>query len=112
MSKALGIALLGGVSAWTAHLLLSYLLADLACRGDTALLLAGRHALTLVAGASVVVVTLAVRPLFMERTASGVRGPARVERPFLARLALTLNVLFLLAILMAGSTSLFLVSCV
>ena len=112
MSKALGIALLGGVSAWTAHLLLSYLLADLACRGDTAILLAGRHALTLVAGVTVVAVTLAVRPLLMGRPAGASSGPATVERPFLARVALILNAMFLFAILLAGSTSLFLVSCV
>jgi len=123
MSKALGIALVGGVSAWTAHLLLSYLLADLGCRGDSWMLLAGRHALTLVAAASVIVVTMAVRPFLggQSSVTGGARlpavstqavGPSMTVRPFLARVALILNGMFLFAILLAGVTSVFLVPCV
>jgi len=123
MSKALGIALVGGVSAWTAHLLLTYLLADLGCRGDSWMLLAGRHALTLVAAALVILVTMAVRPLLAGRalstqglpssvSATQDGGPSLVERPFLTRVAVILNGMFLFAILLAGVTSVFLAPCV
>ena len=122
MSKALWIALLGGVSAWTAHLLLSYLLADLGCRGDTWTLLAGRHALTAVAVVAVIAVTASIRPsLVGQATASSaaVATPSTTqadssqtrEHRFLAHLAFWLNLIFLFAIVMAGSTSLFLAPC-
>jgi hypothetical protein len=39
-------------------------------------------------------------------------GQAVVERPFLARLALILNVIFLFAIVLAGLTNFFLPPCV
>jgi hypothetical protein len=109
MAKALGIALFGGVSAWAAHLLLSYLLADLGCRSDSWTLLVGRHALTLVAAALVVAVTLSVRPLLVRQSSAG--RAAIMERPFLAWIAVILNSLFLFAILLAGATSIFLAPC-
>ena len=112
MPKALWIALIGGVMAWAAHLLVSYLLADLGCRGDTWALLAGRHLVTLAAAIAVVAVTLTVRP-YLARPAPGATamGTQVRERHFLAYVALTLNAIFLFAIVMAGSTSLFLVPC-
>jgi hypothetical protein len=110
MSKALGIALFGGVSAWAAHLLLSYLLADLGCRGDSWTLQAGRHALTMVAVALVVAATLAVRPLLTAQSSAG--RASILEPPFLARVALLLNAMFLFAIVLAGVMNLFLPPCV
>lgn len=122
MSKVLGIALAGGVAVWAAHLLLSYLLADLGCRGETALLAAGRHVLTLVAIVAVIAVTMPVR-MYLARPAVAVRGAGvatnttqsgstrLLERPFLARVALFLNVMFMFAIVLAGAMNLFLAPC-
>ncbi len=127
MSKTLGIALFGGMWAWTAHLLLSYLLADLGCRGESALLVAGRHVTTVVAVAAVIAVTWPMRTYLAGQSsrvqnlgvsaAKQVAGPqagrpALLERPFLARVALILNVLFLFAIVIAGAMNLFLAPCV
>lgn len=122
MSRAVGIAFLGGVSVWTAHLLVSYFLADFACRGDTWTLLIARHAATLVAVVAVIAVTLAMRPYLAGQSSlvrdAGVSpasaqavGPPMLERPFLARVVLFLNVMFLFAIVLAGLMNFFLAPC-
>ena len=122
MAKTLGIALFGGVSVWVAHLLLSYLLADLGCRGETAVLVAGRHITTLVAVAAVVAMTMPVRPYLARQSSPspntvaspGVAQadrPSLLERPFLARVAILLNLTFLFAIVLAGAMNFFLAPC-
>ena len=127
MSKLLVFALFGGQAAWGGHLLLSYLLADLACATATDETLAGRHIATIVALILAMAATVVVgfehwrRPhqgtprsaVASNRNAvrqTSTEHPAS-ERRFLALVALVGNSIFLLAIVLAGATSFFLAPC-
>jgi hypothetical protein len=117
VTRVLWFGLVGGHLAWTAHLLLSYFLADLACGSDTAELAAGRHILTVVAvvvtGAAAAAVWALRRrasPPLAPNAPAGA-GELAAERRFVARFALAASGVFLLAIVLAGATNLFLVPC-
>ena len=122
MSRAVGIAFLGDMSVWAVHLLVSYFLADFACRGETWTLLMARHAATLVSVVAVIAMTLAMRPYLagasalardaeVSAAAAQAVGPPMLERPFLARVALLLNIMFLFAIVLAGLMNFLLAPC-
>jgi hypothetical protein len=123
VTRTLVAAFLGGQAAWGVHLLLSYALADLGCRQETTALLTGRHVLTVLAVAAIGAVTAAVWPWPRGQGDRGTASPApasavptssqllHAERRFLAVVALAINAIFLLAVLLAGSTSLVLVPC-
>ena len=128
MSKLLGLALFGGQAAWSGHLLLSYLLADLACATPTDETLIGRHLATIAAlvltAAAIVVVWFEDRRRQRQATprtaVASTRTSARQtttehpasERRFLAQVALIGNGIFLLAIVLAGATSFILAPCI
>jgi hypothetical protein len=127
MSKLLGFALFAGQVVWSGHLLLSYLLADLACSTATDETLLGRHLVTIAAlaltTAATVVVSIEHRrrprqatprsevastPSSARQTATEYPAP---ERRFVVYVALIGNGIFLLAIVLAGATSFFLAPC-
>jgi hypothetical protein len=119
MTARLWFALLGGHTAWSVHLLVSYYLAARACAaggGDTPELAALRHAVT-AAGAAVALASAAAAwPDW--RRARRHREPAIPSPPvaggegrFLARVTFPPNLTFLLALLAAGATNFFLVPC-
>jgi hypothetical protein len=87
MTKALWYSLTGGLAAWTAHLLGSYLLADLGCVADTDALWLGRHVLTVGAVVAVTATLVAARP-WVGRGATPAlaptagRGAAPVPAPY------------------------------
>lgn len=129
MMKAVAFSLAGGQTAWAAHLLLSYLLADLGCVAESDWLLLGRHALTVGAVASLLATLAVTRPFPWSRrpveTAARSQDASAVatapqpqvavqdtERRFLMMVALVLNTMFLFAVVLAGSTSLFVTPCV
>lgn len=123
----LGFALFGGQAAWSGHLLLSYLLADLACATATDETLVGRHLVTIAALALATAATVVVwlehrrrpRQATPRSAAASTRNSARQtaakdpapERRFLVQVALISNAIFLLAIVLAGATSFFLAPC-
>jgi hypothetical protein len=117
VKRVLWFGLLGGHLAWTAHLLLSYFLADLACGSDTAELAAGRHIVTVVAAVATGAAAAAVWALSrrasppLAPTAPAGVGDLAAERRFVARFALAASGVFLLAIVLAGSTNFFLPPC-
>jgi hypothetical protein len=101
MSGTLWLTLLAGHLAWSAHLLASYFLATAACAADPAGLPSLRHALTLMATAAALAGAVAAARL---KAGGG-------EQRYAAGLALVLNVIFALAILLAGATGLVLPPC-
>lgn len=131
MTKALWFSLGGGLAGWTAHLLLSYLLADLGCSTDTMPLWLGRQVLTVAAIVAVGATVAAARPwagwvadpATAPAASSGrAAGPelapvprtalAAAEHRFVEVVALIVNTLFLFAVILAGVMSVFLAPCV
>jgi hypothetical protein len=115
MTIRVWLLLLGGHVTWSLHLLASYFLADLACISGDGWLWAIRNLATLVAAA----VTAALIAIAWRQRSRSSRGHAHQagEEPaeeyrFLARVALVLSGVFLLAIVWAGSTNFFLAPCV
>ena len=134
MTKALWYSLTGGLVAWAVHLLVSYVLADLGCVAETDALWLGRHLLTIGAVVAAAATLVAARPWAGQTavpatrllpsagtdTASLAGGLTQLahdvavhepERRFLAYVALVVNAIFLFAVVLAGTTSLFLPPC-
>ncbi len=103
MTRRLWFALFAGHLAWTAHLLVSYLLASLPCSASGSVSPLPIHMATVTA------LAVTVAGIAAGRAVAG--DPEASARPFVGRFTITLSVIFLFAIVLAGGTALFVSAC-
>jgi hypothetical protein len=103
VTRTLWVALFAGHLAWTVHLLLSYLVAALACSSGGGWSPVPLHLTTVSA--------LAVAAAGLAAGGAAAREREAPERRFVGRFALALGAVFLFAIVLAGGAGLFLLPC-
>ncbi len=103
MTRTLWFAVFGGHVAWTAHLLVGYFLASLACASSGSWSGAPLHVTTI----SALAVTVA--GVGAGRAAASQRGTP--EQRFIGRFGIALSAVFLFAIVLAGAAGAFLPPC-
>lgn len=105
MTRTLWIALLAGHVAWTAHLLLSYFAASLACAAPAG---PGGWSFTPIHVATLAAIALTSVGIAAGRVATLDQVP---EHRFVGRLGIAASAVFLFAIALAGIAPLFLSPC-